>query len=274
MPATLNVTNVTADSKAALLGRVSAFLKTEGFSDLGKDKEMIALFEKSGGLDDVNKTQLARLNRELNFYHADARLRVVWADYVDSDIPRNFPYAPPAKHFIEIQISEERPGGFSPNGQRVYNRLVSILRANAGTSVIVIKGPVLANEADDSHSVLKSIVGLLILYALPLCLSLLVTGSFSIYLLKKSHISQTKKRAVFVLVNAWLCMPIPLQAAYTDLLWPNLFAFPWLDFGYYKGLGLFFIVSLLGAVAVCSVVSMVKFKRTDEMENPGEVIHP
>jgi len=277
VPTTLNITNVSNDSKQALLDRMSAFLKAEGFDDLGKDKEMIALFEKmddkKDGVGDLKRTQLTRLNRELNFYHAGARLRLVWADYVDSDIPRDFPYSPPAKHFIEIQIFEERPGGFSANGLRVYNRLVSILRAQVGNAVVVIKGPVRANEADDSHSVLVDMVGLLIAYALSLCLSLFLTGGVSVYLLKKSHISHTKKRIIFVLVNAWLCMPIPLPVAFTDLLWPNLFAFPWLDVGYYQKLGPFFMVSLLGAVAVCSVVSMVKFRRVGEVEEPGEVIH-
>ena len=149
VPAILNIAKVTNKSKGRLLELVNVTLKNDGFRDLGKDTEMIALFERSNGNEVVKQFQLARLNREHHFVHSDYRLRVVLSDYVASELATDIEYAPPDKNFIEIRIYEERPDGFSANGLKFYKRFISTLQGHPGTSVSVIKAPV-ASKAVES----------------------------------------------------------------------------------------------------------------------------
>ena len=80
-PACLNVTGITDESKTQLLASVSRFLKRQGFDDMGKYDEMIALIQQDHAMPTtVREEELSRLNRERTFLSDLKHLRIVWAD--------------------------------------------------------------------------------------------------------------------------------------------------------------------------------------------------
>jgi hypothetical protein len=73
---------MTDESKDQLLISVSRFLKREGFEDLGKYEQMIALIQQDHAMPaTAREEELARLNRERTFLSDPKHLRIVWADY-------------------------------------------------------------------------------------------------------------------------------------------------------------------------------------------------
>ncbi|MES2048261.1 MAG: hypothetical protein V4447_07665 [Pseudomonadota bacterium] len=141
-PAILNIAGLTNESSEQLSSVVSHFLKQEGFEDLGKYNEMISLIEKGNMSEDTKAEQLARLNRERNFLNRDKHLRIVWVDYINKEPPKGYlSYTPSSKQFIEINIYEEQPDGFSLYGRNFYIRFISTLRKHYGTSIVVVNEP-------------------------------------------------------------------------------------------------------------------------------------
>src|ERR1700733_15089670 len=186
-PACLNVTDITDDSKQQLLTSVSRFLKREGFEDLGTYEEMIALIRQDHAMPAAAKQEeLARLNRERTFLSDPHHLRIVWADYsnaapVDYRLLR---YKPSSDHFIELNIYEERPGGFSSDGIRFYERFQSALQKQFGASVVVVSPPPPTNEAEYRRITLVNEIGAVVGWIIAALVGLLLTGLISVYLLK------------------------------------------------------------------------------------------
>jgi hypothetical protein len=120
-PARLNVIGMTDDSKKQqLLDNVATFLRKEGFEDFGRYDEMIALIQQDHAMPTkVREDELARLNRERTFLNDPLHLRIIWADYsVAAPAELALLRYTASFPFIEINIYEERPGGFSAEGQR------------------------------------------------------------------------------------------------------------------------------------------------------------
>ena len=114
-PATFNVNDVTDESRTKLLVTVSRSLKAEGFEDFGRYDEMIALIRQNRAMSPAARDEeLARLNRERTFLNDSHHLRVVWADYSNGlpTEPFRLGYKPTSDHFVELNVYEERPGGF------------------------------------------------------------------------------------------------------------------------------------------------------------------
>ena len=150
-PASLNIVGITDESKDQLLILVSRFLKHEGFEDLGKYEQMIALIQQDHAMPaTVREEELAGLNRERTFLSDPKRLRVVWADYSHAQ-PTELSllrYKPSSDHFIELSVYEERPGGFSPEGIQFYSRFLSVLQEQFGAEVVVANKPPPTDEAE------------------------------------------------------------------------------------------------------------------------------
>jgi hypothetical protein len=263
-PACLNVTGITDDSKEQLLASVSRFLKVEGFEDFGTYEEMIALIRQDHAMPAAAKQEeLARLNRERTFLSDSHHFRVVWADYSNA-APADYRllrYKPSSDHFIELNIYEERPGGFSSDGIKFYERFLSTLQKQFGASVIVVKDPPPTNEAEYRRITRVNTIGGIIGWLIAALLGLLFTGSLSGYLLKRFKISTMARRLIFILVNTWLVAPLPFQGGYIFVFpGPNLIAFPWTDWGFYSKVASYARVSFPCALVLCALISVLLFR--------------
>ena len=273
-PAILNINGITDASKGQLLTVVSRFLKQDGFEDLGRDDATISLMQR-GPMREHAKAQLiapliAWLNRERTFLNRTSHLRIVWADYSNGELPTgalSLRYTPSATNFIEISIYEERPGGFSPNGQQFYGRFLSALREQYGTSVLVVKQPPPTDAAEYWRITVVNTITTVVWASIALCIPLLLTGSLSVYLLRRLPFSDVARRIIFALVNTWLVAPLPFQAAWIAvILAPNLFAFPWTNLDYYHRVATYAAVSFPCTLVVCAAVSLLLFKEPPKGE--------
>jgi hypothetical protein len=262
--ATIDVNDITDETKAKLLSAVSQSLKAEGFEDLGRYDEMIALIRQDHGMSPAAKDEeLARLTRERTFLNDAHHLRVVWADYSNgpSTEASHLGYKPSSDHFVELNIYEERPGGFSPDGVRFYNRFLSNLQRDSGTAVVVVKPPPPTDDAEYRRITRSNTVGAIVGWLMAASTALLFTGSLSVYLLKRLKLPLAMRRLVFVLVNAWLITPLPFQGGFIFVFpGPNLLAFPWTDMNYYRHVATYGLLSFPCALVLSVLVSLFLFR--------------
>jgi hypothetical protein len=265
-PATLNITGVTDESKSQILSLVSHFLVQEGFKDFGKDNEMIALFDRDRSMrPTVRQQQLARLKRELTFLDDPQHLRVVLVDYTNANATdlSLLRYIPSSGQFIEINIYEERPGGFSPSGSLFYERFLSILRKQLGASLVIVNSPPPTNDAEYRRITAINREAAVVGWFAALLIPLAFTGTLSVYLLGRLKLSRVVSRLIFVVINGWLVAPLPFQGGYIFVFpGPNLLAFPWTDFDYYSKVTSYARISFPCALLLCSMVSLLLFRGT------------
>jgi len=263
-PACLNIIDVTDESKQQLLASVSRFLKDEGFENLGKYEGMIALIRQDRAMPaSARQEELERLNRERTFLNDPHHLRIVWADYSNA-APRDYRllgYKPASEHFIELNIYEERPGGFSADAIRFYARFLSALQKQFGASVVVVKTPPPTNEAEYRRITLVNEMGTVVGWFIAALVGLLLTGLLSVYLLNRLKISTMARRLAFVLVNTWLVAPLPFPGGYIFVFpGPNLIAFPWTDWDFYSKVASYARVSFPCALLLCALISVLLFR--------------
>jgi len=251
---------------------VHDFLIREGFEDLGKYEEMIALIRQDNATpSSVKREQLARLEKEHTYLNGRHHLRVVLSNYVDG-VPAEIRlgYTPISDHFIELAIYDERPGGFGPYGLAFYDRLVSALRQRYGSALHEIQTPPPTNESEYRRITIKNTIVGIAGWCLAFALPFLVTGPLSYYVLLKLSISSNLKRLSFAVINTWLVTPLPFPAAFIlVILLPNLFAFPWTSTDYYSRVASFAAVSFPVTLLLCAAVSLLLFRPKTEGERAG-----
>lgn len=262
VPAILNVTGITDQSKGPLLSDVTGLLRHESFEDLGRYDEMISLQKQMDTPEDVKARELARLYRERTYLKDSSHLRVIWSDYSnEAEDKSDLRYTPPDSRFIELSIYEERPGGFSAAGQQFYDRFFTALQQRYGTAVVVAKTPPVANEAEYRRITRKNAIFGAIDLFIAVLLPLAVTGPLSNLILRKRVVSRWVKRLIFVVANTWLVAPLPFQGGFIfEFPGPNLLAFPWTYLGFYKTVAPFAAISFPCAALVCVVISPFLFK--------------
>ncbi len=269
VPARLNIVDVAPESFPGAVTAVHDLLVREGFEDLGKYEEMIALIRQDDAMPpSVKREQLVRLDREYTYLNRRHHLRVVLSNYADGVPPEmSLSYTPTSDHFIELAIYDERPGGFGPYGLAFYNRVVSALTERYGASLREIQFPPPTNETEYRRITAENAIAGTVAWSLAFALPLLLTGSLSRYALQKLKISMNLKRLIFAVVNAWLVAPLPFPAAFILVIpLPNLFAFPWTSTDYYSRVASFAAVSFPLTLLLCAVVSLFLFRAKVEAE--------
>ena len=118
VPARLTVEDVQADSLSGVTSAVGGFLTEEGFEDLGEYKEMISLIEGDTSMPErLKREQLARLERKRTYLNERHHLRVVMSDFSAGVPPEiRLSYGRLSDHFVQLDVSDERPGGFGCTG--------------------------------------------------------------------------------------------------------------------------------------------------------------
>jgi hypothetical protein len=272
VPARMNIVDVAPESFPAAATTAHDFLVREGFEDLGKYEDMIALIRQDNAMPpSVKREQLVRLDREYTYLNRHHHLRVVLSNYADGVPPQiSLSYTPMSGHFIELVIYDERPGGFGPYGLAFYDRLVYALRQRYGASLREIQIPPPTNETEYRRITTENSIAGIVAWSLAFALPFLVTGSLSGYVLQKLKIAANLKRLIFVAINAWLAAPLPFPAAFILVIpLPNLFAFPWTSTDYYSRVASFAAVSFPVTFLLCAVASVFLFRAKVEAERAG-----
>jgi hypothetical protein len=211
------------------------------------------------------------LNRERTFLSDAHHLRIVWADYSNA-APGDYRllrYKPSSDHFVELSIYEERPGGFSSDGIRFYERFLSALQKQFGASVVVVKTPPPTNEAEYRRITLVNKIGAVVGWIIAALVGLLLTGFLSVYLLNRFKTSTMARRLIFVLVNTWLVAPLPFPGGYIFVFpGPNLIAFPWTDWDFYLRVASYARVSFPCALVLCAMISVLLFRGRRVVSSP------
>jgi hypothetical protein len=263
-PARLNFIGMTDESKKQrLLDVVSIFLRKEGFEDFGRYDTMIDLIQHNPAMPSKAKEEeLARLNRERTFLNDPRHLRIIWADYSNAtpaDLAQ-LHYTPSSIQFVEIEIYEERPGGFGAAGQSFYHRFLADLKDRFGDSIVVVTEPPANNESEYRRITVANVAATILWSALALLIPLVLTGALTRAVLQRLRLPLMAKRVTFVLVNAWLVAPMPFPATIVEVPAPNLLAFPWTDFSFYARVASYAAISFSVTLVVCAVVSVRLFK--------------
>ena len=259
-PAIITVSETSDASKSQLLATVSSFLKEEGFDDLGRSDQMIALLQQQPA-SKANAELMGRFTRLITFLTPAEDLRVEWMDYVDTAPPKDLlHYVPASEHFVELTILESRPGGFSARGKQFFDRFLSVLREDYGGSVVVAREPPPNDEATYRRITIGNTIASGFWLSFTALISLLITGSLSVYVLKRTPLSPLARRIIFATVNFWLVAPMPVPATIMVIPAPNIFLFPWTDLGYYHHIARFAVWSLSCTLLLCAAVSMLLFR--------------
>jgi hypothetical protein len=264
VPARLTVENVQADSLSSVTSAVGGFLTEEGFENLGKYQEMISLIEGDTSMPErLKREQLARLERERTYLNERHHLRVVMSDFstgVPPEIRLNYSQA--SDHFVQLDVSDERPGGFGPYGLSFYGRFLARLKQRYGDSVRVVAAPPPTNEGEYRRVTTANTIAAALGWSLAFAFPFLITGAASYYLLRRLRVPRLLKQIIFIAVNTWLDAPLPFPAAFIFVMpAPNLFAFPWTSMDYYSRVSSYAVRSFPLALLLCAVISAFLFRR-------------
>jgi hypothetical protein len=270
-PAQLNLDG-NSDSLSGARSMLHDFLVRDGFEDLGKYEDMIGLLRQDTGMAASAKRELQdRLDREYTYLNERRHLRVVVTSYLDgvpSDVRLN--YTPISNNFIELDIFDERPGGFSADGLDFYGRLVSALRQRYGAAIHEMHGPPPTNEAEFRRVSRTNAIANALAWTLVLAITFLGTGSLTYYMLRKLRLSALSKRLLFTVINAWLAAPLPFPAAFIMVIpAPNLFAFPWTSLDFYSRVAPIARDSFSVALVLCATTSLFLFRPKVYAERAG-----
>jgi hypothetical protein len=260
-PARLNLVDATEESSRELQAVVSTFLAREGFEDLGRDDEMIALLRRTPT---PQADLIESISRRHTYLNRDRGLDVVLTDYSDGRPPAfDLAYTPPTPNFIEISVSEGRPGGASPQGRRFYKRLLEVLETRFGDAIVVVNEPPATNEAEYRRITLVNQAATVASWSVAFGLSVLLTGTISLLLLRRSKLPVLPRRAIFTAVNTWLATPVLMQGGFIFVvLMPNALAFPWTDPDLYSRGAPFHPVSFVCSFLLCAAGSTILLKDT------------
>ena len=251
------IVDVSPQGFPSVAARLRDTLTREGFS--------LGTYQGVGG-------QRLTLERETHYVNEKHHLDVVISNFTGG-VPSeaDLGYVPPSNHFIELDISDDRPGGFSTYGLGFYDGLLSELKQRYGTSVRVINSPPPADDAEYRRITRRNTGAAVLGWIVTVTLSLLVIGSLSGYLLAGIHMSPAMKRIIFVAGNTWLVTPLPFPiATILSIPAPNLFAFPWTSVGFYADVASYASVSFPLTLLACFAISVFLFRNGLESEQAGQ----
>jgi hypothetical protein len=127
---------------------------------------------------------------------------------------------------LEVRLVELRPGGFSPEGHRVYQELLSFLREQGYRLVVMSEPP---PTDDEEHARVKSdgLVSSGLSWMFAWALGIITVGTLANSIVNRTGAQQWIRRAIFVTVGVVLITPLPYPAALAVIPLPGLL---WLFF--------------------------------------------
>jgi len=273
--ATLHI-DVSDESQFNMLrDSISDFIMTKGFSDLGKDEEMLDLLEWSSkkhqgdAIAKSNNDQINRIHRTRRFKSEELELDVVIIDYSDPTIKKRFVNYPTSESGIsdspalELNIYNYRPGGFSIEGHKLYKEILSFVELNHSSQLKIIFSP---PETDQSEFYKVTSINLIaggLWWLIVYTISIGMFGFIIIKTLNRTKFTVFTKRVIFTFFGAILSTPLPFPAATIFVIvLPSVLALPAVGTDYFVRIQDFAIPSFIISVVFCLLISMYFIKGT------------
>jgi len=277
--ATLHIDVADGKQFNILQDSISDFLIKQGFTDLGKDEEMLELLERSstrnqGGdiakLNAVLVDQIDQIHRTRRFSSEQLEADVVIIDYSDPAVKKRFvDYSDSESEIsgspaLELHITNYRPGGFSAEVQKFYKDIRSFISSNHNNTVNTVHSPPATNQHEfykvSAINLLASALWWSIVYAI----SIGIFGSIIIKILQRTKLAVPTKRAIFALSGTLSATPLPFPAASIAVVkLPSLLALPEIGSDYFLRIKTFAIPSFIVSAALCLLVSFYFIKSSD-----------
>jgi hypothetical protein len=128
---------------------------------------MIALLRQGDARQqELEREGFARLEREYTYLNDKHDLRVVISDYADVPPEISLDYVPTSSHFIDVEVTDDRPGGFDAYALAFYDRLVAALKGSYGASVRIVELPPPTNAAEYRRITTDNAIGGILLVVL------------------------------------------------------------------------------------------------------------
>ncbi|MGS0496910.1 hypothetical protein ACU8V4_06750 [Pseudoalteromonas mariniglutinosa] len=271
--AALHIDVTDANQFNTLLGSIRDFLQAKDFADLGKDEEMLELLKWSSGkhkgdsIANTNNDQISRIHRTRRFKSEELELDVVIIDYSDLAIKKRFVNYPSSESVIsdspalELNIYNYRPRGFSIEGHKLYEEILSFIESNHNKPINIIFSPPETNQKEfykvSAINFLTGGVWWLIVYTI----SIGIFGFIIIKTLNRTKFTVVNKRAIFALFGTILATPLPFPAATIFVIvLPSVMALPAIGSDYFSRIQTFAIPSFIVSAALCVLLSIYLIK--------------
>lgn len=276
--ATLHVDLAEASQLDGIISSISTFLSSNGFRDMGQDEEILALLEWSSKRHEGE--DIARSNDdEIDLIHRTNRLKnesmdvdVTMIDYSDTTIKKRFANYPASETEItdapslEINIYNYRPGGFSPEAHRFYSKFHAFIETGNPGRVHTVFSPPETDQAEFYKTRAVNLLGGALWWLLVYSISISLFGFVLIWLLNRTRLGITYRRAVFVLLGTALATPLPFPAATLFvIILPSVLALPAIGSGYFSRIQDFAIPSFIVSCVFCILISawLIRRKQSD-----------
>jgi hypothetical protein len=130
---------------------------------------------------------------------------------------------PEQSHFpiLELRLVEQRPGGFSPEGHRIYADLLSFLRQQ-GYRLVIISEPPPTDNAEHGRVQFERLATFGLWWMLAWVFGSVTVGALANWLVTRTGVQQWVRRAIFVMVGLVLVTPLPYPAALAVVPLPGL----------------------------------------------------
>jgi len=270
--ATLHIDVTDVNQFNILQESISDFLMAKGFTDLGKDEEMLDLLEWSSKkhqgdvIAKTNSDQINRIHRTRRFKNEELEVDVVIIDYSDSAIKKRFVNYSTSESEIsdspalELNIYNYRPGGFSVEVNKFYEEIFSFIESNHNKPINIVFSPPETNQSEfykiTTINLLTSGLWWLIVYTI----SIGIFGFIIIKTLNRTNFAIFTKRAIFALLGTILATPLPFPATIFVIVLPSVMALPAIGSDYFLRIQTFAIPSFIVSAALCVLISTYVIK--------------
>lgn len=167
--------------------------------------------------------------------------------------------------FLEMSVSEGRPGGFSADGLAVYADAVSVLRQQRGTVVIV--EPPQINEAEYERVTSTNTIASLVWWLIAWTIYMVIIGMIGLSFARSA--SRTTRRIMLVILGASLVTPLPYGTGFFTFYVPACLA--WTNVPTLTGQARLLLPLAFAASFVLSVAAaMVCVRHRAPSRSPGE----
>ena len=225
-------------------------LVSQGFRDLGRDDEMIALMDHFGDSGSARDY----VENSYTFTHAQRNLRVVLTDYAGVK-SGSLPYEQPNDPFFQIAIYERRPGGFTQGGLKLVKDMEQILSAGQTSSVETVVPPPNEDPVEYWKITVSLSLSLILQWTLAFTVTVAITGYLSFQILSRLPLSIVERRGFFVVANTFLATPLPVPIMVSGgILIPNVIVLPWTA-EYFSTVEPWVIGSFPAAAVLCMVIA-------------------
>ena len=121
---------------------------------------------------------------------------------------------------VQITLSDFTPGGFSPEGLRVYDEFVGFLHQNNYT-VTVVTPPPPTNDKERARVERPNLAAAIGWWMAVWSISMLVLGGLAMWCSRAAKAGKMVRRLVLFLVGVFLATPFPASSAFVSIFLPN-----------------------------------------------------